>query len=170
VARLSKEQWSKVRIDFEVRGMTLSELSAKHHADRGNISKRAKKECWEREKVQHIIDKKTNAHKALEEANQEITTLSTTGVVEIDKEVDRRLRLEGLFTDSLEYNQNLANQILKAKDASAELQDLNIHSQITNRNKDGVLGKMPQTQVNIQNNQNNNNEPMTLDDFYKTNP
>jgi len=152
VARLSKEQWEALRVDYEVKGMTLSELSSKYGADRGNISKRSKKYNWQREKVQQIIGDKISAAKALGDIAERTTTLDSNVVIAIEKEVDRRMRLEGLFTDSIEYNQNLANQILKAKDASAELQDLNIHSQITNRNKDGIMGKMPQTQVNIQNN------------------
>ncbi|MDX8383566.1 MAG: hypothetical protein R8M45_05755 [Ghiorsea sp.] len=152
MARLNKEQWRLLRIDYEVKAMTLAQLSDKYGADRGNISKRAKKEAWEREEVQQIIAEKVNAAKDLAESQKKITTLSTTGVVDIDKEVTHRLELEGMFADSIKFNQSLANQQLKIMGNGAELQHINLHSQITNRNKDGALGKMPTTQVNIQNN------------------
>jgi len=152
MARLTKDAWAKLRQDYEVTGMSLGELSKKYEADRGNISKRAKKEGWEKEKVQQIIEKKVSINKELQNISAEITTLSTTGVVEIEREVDRRLRLEGIFNSSLELNQKLADQQLEALGNAAELRDINLHSQIFNRNKDGFIGKMPTTQVNIQNN------------------
>ena len=59
------------------------------------------------------------------------------------------------FTNSILVNQEFAN---KKIDENTELVDLNIHSQLTNRNKDGILGKEPSnvvtvnTQTSIQNN------------------
>ncbi|MDX8384222.1 MAG: hypothetical protein R8M45_09080 [Ghiorsea sp.] len=93
-----------------------------------------------------------NNIKAVDETNKKSELLFGKRSLLIDKEAERRLELEGMFADSIKFNQSLANQQLKIMGNGAELQHINLHSQITNRNKDGALGKMPQTQVNIQNN------------------
>jgi len=159
MARLTKDMWAKLRQDYEVTGMSLSGLSNKYGADRGNISKRAKKECWEKEKIQQIIKKKVSINKELENISAEITTLSTTGVVEIELEVDRRLRLENMFDSDVEHNQRGQTKKLKEleKMNKAELQHYAIHASTTLKNRDTILGKLPTTQVNIQ----QNNQGMT---------
>jgi len=50
--------------------------------------------------------------------------------------------MEGVFMDAIEYNQRKANRLMINKGDDVELHELNMHSQITIRNKDGVFGKV----------------------------
>jgi len=150
MARLTPIEWRTIRKAYEVDLMSSTKLSKQYGVAESTICRRMHKEGWNREKMQDAIEKRVSSIKVLAEITQD--NASQTQV--ICNEADRRLRLEGIFMDSLEYNQALANSIIKRKkkDGTAELNDVQAHSQITNRNKDGVLGKMPSTVVNIQNN------------------
>jgi len=149
MARLTPGQWQAIRTEYEVDCISSTKLSNKYGVAESTICRRMKKEGWDRNKTQDAIEKKVSSIKAL----AEITQVNASGTQAILQEAERRLRLEGFFMDALEYNQTVANNTLKRNidDGSAELTHINLHSQITNRNKDGVMGK-PQTQVNIQNN------------------
>jgi len=150
---MAKYNWAKIRDDYEIHGLSYSGLREKYGCGRATISERAKKDGWDREKTEQAIAAKARAQRDLIEITEQNRTDFGERSVLVDREAERRLRLEGIFMDSLEYNQALANQIIKRKKhaGDVELQDVQVHSQITNRNKDGVMGK-PQTQVNIQNN------------------
>jgi hypothetical protein len=62
--------------------------------------------------------------------------------------VDDRVRHLTFFTNSALKNQQLANKFLKE---SASLLDLDAHSRVTARNKETVLGKSPDTAVQVNN-------------------
>jgi len=153
MAKLSKVEWKAIREAYEIDIRSTVSLAKEYGVADTTIQRRIKKEAWNRAKTQDVIAKKVSVAKACQELTQD-----NAGIMQaVDEEVQRRLRLEGVFLDSLELNQMLANKQLQKMGESAELQHINIHSQITNRNKDGVVGKMPTTQVNIQ----QNNQGMT---------
>lgn len=148
MAKLTIAQWQSVREAYEVGCKSSTKLSKEYGVAESTICRRMKKDGWNRGKTQDVIEQKVNATKAFAELTQENASITQA----VNREAERRLRLEGVFIDSIEYNQDLANKVLKKMDLTAELNHINLHSQITTRNKDGVLGKMPQTQVNIQTN------------------
>jgi len=148
---VAKYDWVKIRDAFEIEGLSYAKITKKFGVAKATISEKVKKEGWIKGKAEHIISSKVLNIKEKNEIEQRTEQEFGGRSDAINKEVENRLRLEGLFTNSLEYNQKLANKTLKKLAENAELQDLNLHSQITNRNKDGIIGKMPQTQVNIQN-------------------
>ncbi|MDQ6988469.1 MAG: hypothetical protein Q9M19_01205 [Mariprofundaceae bacterium] len=152
---MAKYNWAAIRDDYEIHGLSYSQLTDKHGVGRGNISTRAKKEGWNKEEIEQVISDKVNGNIAMANLDKKIEQQYGTRSILIDKEVESRLELEGMYADSLKLNQSLANENLKGLGNGAELQHINLHSQITNRNKDGALGKMPTTQVNIQNNVSN---------------
>lgn len=148
MAKLTAHQWQTIREDYEVRCKSTIALAKEYGVADTTIQRRLKKDNWSREKTQYAIDAQVKATKAFTELTQE-----NAGVAQVaSAEVTERLELEGYFTNSIKLNQSMANKKLKAAGANAELADLDIHSRLTNRNKDGLLGKTPQTQVNIQNN------------------
>ena len=151
---MAKYNWAIIRDDYEIHGMSYSQLQNKYGASRGLISGRAKKDGWNKQKTEQAISNAVNAHKALAEITEQNRTEFKERSVLVDKEVEDRLRREGVHLNALEYCTALASKIIreKVKDGTAELHDTNIFSQVVNRNKDGIMGKMPQTQVNIQNN------------------
>ncbi len=153
MARLTQEQWELVRADFETSKLSLSQLSDKYGVHKSNISKRAKTESWEKGKTQHLVEKKVNAIKELHETQQQTQHLNATTQQAINSEVQKRLEAEKIFIDAAKYNQLLANEVLgKIDTEELKLTDLDTHARLTARNKETVLGKQPDTQVNIQNN------------------
>jgi len=164
MAKLTTAEWKAVREAYEVDCKSSTKLSKEYGIAESTICRRMKKHGWNRVKTQDVIEKSVSATKALAELTQENASLTQA----VSREVDRRLRLEGIFMSAIEYNQRKATSLIMHKGDNVELHELNMHSQITARNKDCVMGK-PQTQVNIQNNTANETPTMTLDDFYKTN-
>ena len=68
-----------------------------------------------------------------------------------DIAIERNSHIE-FFTKSILRNQSIAN---KKINENSDLGDLETHSRLTNRNKDGVLGKEPSSVINNANIQQN---------------
>ncbi|MDX8383129.1 MAG: hypothetical protein R8M45_03540 [Ghiorsea sp.] len=148
---MAKYNWAAIRDDYEIRGLSYSQLTDKHGVGRGNISTRAKKEDWNKEEIEQLITDKVNSNIALADINKKIEQQYGTRSILIDKEVDRQERLRFLFDTAAEESQSISDLGLVQRDKDL-LMMANIHSQSTARNRETLLGKMPQTQVNIQNN------------------
>lgn len=91
------------------------------------------------------------------EINQQLSQKCNSERNTITEIVDERTRHLLFFQDSAMKNQKIANDKIEEKaqkvgEDGLTLNDLNAHSQITSRNKETVLGKSPDTQVNVQNN------------------
>ncbi|OPH36722.1 hypothetical protein [Moraxella lacunata] len=151
MAKLTPKQWELARADYEIHGLSYSDLVKKYGMSRGSISKRANDEQWQQGKNEQLITKKVNAIIELQKTEQQIEQLEPLVQKSIDSEVALRLARENLFIDSALKNQQRANELLEMAD---DLAQLNQHSQITARNKETVLGKNPDTAIQI-NNQNN---------------
>ncbi len=150
MARLSLQEWEVVKADYEATNLSLAQLSDKYGVHKSNISKRAKSEGWVKGKTQHLVDKKTKAIKDLYDVSQQSQHLNATARLAIDDEVTKRLELEEIFVNAAKYNQMRANTLLKV-DKAASMAVLDTHSRLTNRNKETVLGKQPDTAIQINN-------------------
>lgn len=88
--------------------------------------------------------------------NQALSQKVDKEVNTINQLVEEKTRHLKFFTDSALRNQQLANRKLEEKGADPEdgltFMDLNAHSQITLRNKEAVIGKSPDTAIQINNN------------------
>lgn len=151
MARLTDEQWEIVRMDYEVHGLSYSELADKHPTSKAAISRRANKEGWQQGRVEQIVQEKVNAHKALHEVEQKVERLVPLEQKSVEYEVATRLAQEQIFINSALRNQQKADEMLPF---AVEMKDLNAHSQLTQRNKETVLGKQPDTAIQINNNTN----------------
>ncbi len=151
--RVDEKVWRAVRADFEAHQQSLSELARRYNINKSSISRRARKEGWNAEHAQRIIEKSVNVIKDLSEVRAQAQGLDATLKAAVAEEVDQRLHIDGIFVNSLTMNQKLANQLLQAKVEAGELDmnELDAHSKITARNREAVSGK-PQTQVNVQTN------------------
>ena len=154
MAKLTPKQWELAKQDYEIHGLSYSELVEKYGMSKGSISKRAKDECWQQGKNEHLIQKKVSVIKELQETEQQIEQLESVVQKSIEQEVALRLARENLFIDSALRNQKKANEMLEM---AAELSEINQHSQITARNKETVLGKQPDTAIQINNGVESNN-------------
>ena len=154
MAKLTPKQWELAKQDYEIHGLSYSELVEKYGMSKGSISKRAKDECWQQGKNEHLIQKKVSVIKELQETEQQIEQLEPVVQKSIEHEVSIRLARENFFIDSAMMNQKYSNEEIKK---SKELGDLSIgelkaHSDITAKNKETVLGKQPDTAIQVNNN------------------
>lgn len=148
MAKLTPQQWELARADYEVKSLSIREIAKNYDVNASTISRQAKKDDWQQGKTQHLIDKKTNAIINLHQTQQQMQHLNATQQQAIDSEVALRLARENLFIDSALRNQKRANELLEIAE---DLAQLNQHSQITARNKETVLGKNPDTAIQINN-------------------
>lgn len=149
MAKLTNDQWELARADYEIHGLSYAKLVEKYGISKGSISNRAKKEGWQQGKVEQIVQEKVSVLKDLNEVEQKVEKLAPLEQKSIEQEVAERLAREKIFINSAMRNQRKADGMLGS---AIELSDINTHSQITARNKETVLGKQPQTAVQINNN------------------
>lgn len=148
MARLTDEQWQLARADYEVRGVSIRQLAKDYDVAPSTVSRRANKEGWIEGKTQHLVERKVKAVIELNETQQQMQHLNATEISVVDNEVARRLRYEKMFTESAEKNQKLADQMLNS---CVEMKELKSHADLTAKNKETILGKQPDTAIQINN-------------------
>ena len=159
MAKLTPKQWELAKQDYEIHGLSYSELVEKHGMSKGSISKRAKDENWQQGKNEHLIQKKVSVIKELQETEQQIEQLEPVVQKSIEHEVSIRLARENFFKNSAMMNQKYSNEENKKSKELGELSigELKAHSDITAKNKETVLGKQPDTAIQINNGVESNN-------------
>ena len=159
MAKLTPKQWELAKQDYEIHGLSYSELVEKYGMSKGSISKRAKDEYWQQGKNEHLIQKKVSVIKELKETEQQIEQLEPVVQKSIEHEVSIRLARENFFIDSAMMNQKYSNEEIQKSKEMGELSigELKAHSDITAKNKETVLGKQPDTAIQINNSVESNN-------------
>lgn len=154
MAKLTPKQWELAKQDYEIHGLSYSELVEKYGMSKGSISKRAKDEYWQQGKNEHLIQKKVSVIKELKETEQQIEQLEPVVQKSIEHEVSIRLARENFFIDSAMMNQKYSNEEIQKSKEMGELSigELKAHSDITAKNKETVLGKQPDTAIQVNNN------------------
>ena len=154
MAKLTPKQWELAKQDYEIHGLSYSELVEKYGMSKGSISKRAKDEYWQQGKNEHLIQKKVSVIKELQETEQQIEQLEPVVQKSIEHEVSIRLARENFFIDSAMMNQKYSNEEIQKSKEMGELSigELKAHSDITAKNKETVLGKQPDTAIQVNNN------------------
>ena len=159
MARLTDEQWELARIDYEIHGLSWAELVAKYNTSDGAIARRSKKDNWQKGKAEQLLTEKVSAIKALKEVEQKAEQFTPIEQLAINNEVDRRLEIENIITNDALKGQKYASQqvdeLYKVNELS--LQDIKTFSQITATNKETLLGKQPNTAIQINNGVESNN-------------
>ena len=61
MARLTPELWAMARADFEIRGLSVTELAKKYGCAKSSVSERAKAEGWKPNKTEQAATEKANA-------------------------------------------------------------------------------------------------------------
>ena len=161
----SKELWEKARGYYEA-GLSLAKIKDKTGIDRSAISKKAKSQQWQQGKNADYIEAKEIIAIKKSTENQQ-------SLICADEVADERTKHIMLFNNATLRNQSLINKVQDQieediKDqptmAAGYINHINTASQVTARNRESILGKNPETQVNIQN---NTQVTLTLDDFYE---
>ncbi len=146
MAKLTHNQWQQVQADYEVRGLSYNELAIKHTTAKSTIRDYIKKHDWVKNKAAPLVEQKASAINALEAINRTTAHMNPHCIEAMAEQVNHLVEFQNAALD----NQQKANAMLSESDLS--MAELNTHSQITARNKETVLGKSPDTMIDINNN------------------
>jgi len=146
MARLTNEDREKILADFHTGQFSKNELAKKYKTSHTTINKLTK---GIEPKNKTIVSTQIAHRTALSEQSfKEVSAVETI--------VDEKTKHLVFFQNSALKNQELANKQISDE---SELYDLKIHADLTNKNKQSVLGKDADTQVNI----NNSNTQQSLE-------
>jgi hypothetical protein len=148
MARPTKYNWEKIRKDLEC-GQNHEYVHKKYDVAYDVINKHLKRNPLEiNQGAKSIIkgfDEVSQVISQVRDKRPDLVETATKIAIERNRHID-------LFTKSILRNQAFADS--KINDES-NLNDLDTHSRLTNRNKDGVLGKEPTNVINNTNAQQN---------------
>ena len=142
MARLSSEDREKILADFHI-GESQNSLAKKYKVSPATINKICK----------GITPKFKDKVNTVTSIKRELIEESEYQSECFDAKVNDNLKHLIYFQNSALKNQELANKQLNE---DSELYDLKLHADLTSKNKQTVLGKDIDTQVNINNNQQTN--------------
>lgn len=153
MVRLTDEKKQLARTDFEAGGLSQNAIAEKYGVGKATISRLAKKEAWVAGKVEHLFQEKKQAIKALQKVERQVEHLNPVFQIAINERIYHELSQEGVFLQSAIENQYLANQELKRlfEQGEIDISALEVHSRLSQRNKETVLGKQPETAVQVNN-------------------
>lgn len=158
MARLTQEQWTAARADFEIAGLSVTEIAGKYRLDKAAVSRRAKKEEWQAGKSQPLSTRKASAIIELVEceAQSQQAKLNSVERAVFDRvvadDVAFRLQNDADMEAVREHAMSLLPLIEKPLDAKLLMETLRIQ-------REARLGKVPDTMVQV----NNNNAPVELE-------
>ena len=150
MARLSAEQWMAARADFEIAGLSVSEIARKYNVAKSSVSDKAKAQGWEPNKTERSVSEKSNAIMALVKVNQETEQkLNNVERAVFDRvvadDVAFRLQNDADMEAVREHAMSLLPLIEKPLDAKLLMETLRIQ-------REARLGKSPDTAIQINNN------------------
>lgn len=148
--KLTDELWLMAKADYEIGGLGVSDIARKYCVAKSTVSARAKKENWQANKTEQAEQLKANA--IIDLVNVERTTERTLSAVErqcfdqvVADNVAFRLQSDKNMQAVEQKVMQMLDDIERPSEAKAIMDVLKTH-------REARLGKMPDTQVNIQNN------------------
>ena len=145
------------RADFEIAGLSVSEIARKYNVAKSSVSDKAKAQGWEPNKTERSVSEKSSAIIALAKVNQETEQkLNNVERAVFDRvvadDVSFRLQNDADMEAVREHAMSLLPLIEKPLDAKLLMETLRIQ-------REARLGKVPDTMVQV----NNNNAPVELE-------
>lgn len=151
MARLTPEQWQAARADYEIRGMSQREIAEKYGISAGAVGQKASKEQWKlSSETKQLVTEKANAVITLANINaqtkQKLSAVETkTFDSVVADEIAFRLQSDERMQAVEDKVMALLPLVERPTDAKTIMETLRIH-------REARLGKSPDTQVNIQQN------------------
>lgn len=147
MAKTTPADWEKAKALFEA-GKSLSEINAETGIDRATVSKRAKKDGWEKGIYQQLILDGSRV-------KAEISTLSSTVLNVVEKEIEERTKHIQFFTNAAIKNVQ-ESMSLQCVDQS----EFKARAETILKGKETVFGKESAMVINNTNAQQNNTDPV----------
>lgn len=160
MAKLTQDLKDKMLRDWKL-GKSQNDIVKTYGVSKGSVNKLCK---GVEQSIQPLVT-------AQADINQKLTELNELEMTAFRDSVTERTKHLIYFQNSALKNQKLANKIIEEKENSDGEDGLNMsmlesHARTTARNKETVLGKEPETQINVQNN-NAVLEPINKADYAK---
>ena len=128
MAKATSADWEKAKALFES-GKSLSEINAETGIDRATVSKRAKKDGWEKGIYQQLIVDSARV-------KAEISTLPPTALSVVEKEIEERTKHIQFFTNAAVRNVSEAME-----NKCCDQSDFKARADTILKGKETVLGK-----------------------------
>ena len=154
MARLTDAQREDVLAEFHTGQFTHAELGRRHNTSHVTIGKL----------VRGLIPKNEDKVTEISAMRAELSEQSYKEVTAVETEIEKRTKHLIFFQNSALQNQQHSNKVMKEN--SDNINTLEAHSRITQRNKETVLGKDKTTEINNTNANQNNNEVKTINVKY----
>jgi hypothetical protein len=140
MAKATQADWEKAKALFEA-GKSLSAINSETGIDRATVSKRAKKDGWEKGIYQQLIVDSARV-------KAEISTLDSTVLSVVEKEIEERTKHMQFFTHAT--LKNMSSMMKKIGDDTAIIEHKIAQAALKDA-KETVLGKTPDTAIQINN-------------------
>lgn len=158
----SAQDWEIVKAFYE-RGFSLAEIVARDEVlvkDRSSISRKAAKEGWIKGEKQHFVEKEIQTKQSVADIFQKKTTLNSTELLIHDTIVAEKtanliyfnssqLRLAAIGMQMVE--DKLDEPVGEGGKGGLTTLELKQVSDVVKTSREGVLGKDPETSINISN-------------------
>jgi hypothetical protein len=149
--KINEDLWAKAKALYEC-GKSLRQITSETGIDSSNISKRSRKEGWEKEKIPQLIADTVRV-------KAEFSTLNKPQQEIVTREVDKQIKMLEFFNNS-----TLKNCSIMMKKVNSDM-DIYGHNSVQNtlhKGKETVFGKTPDVQFNNINAQNNEDKVTTI--------
>ena len=153
MARLTKAQWQEIKIAYEVDKLTFSELAEQFGVNKSNVSRKAKKEEWNQQETQQLIDASVRNRKETALLRKKTQLLNATEQRAINLKVEHQLEMEEIYNSFEKQLMGKAAKFMNTIDEADQYAGGKI-VQMSNVYKN-MKGK---GDINIQNNNSNNSQ------------
>ncbi len=150
MARLTTEQWQQAKADYEIGGLSQRQVAEKYKVSNSTVSERAKKECWEVDKTEHLKDRKANAIIELAKTELQTEHLNRTERTALDGYVADEVEFRLQNDKDMEAVRDKAMQLLDGVDRVSDVKGIMDTLRIQ---REARLGKAPDTAIQINNNE-----------------
>ncbi len=154
MARLTDEQWACVRADYEANGLTYTELESKYGINKSNISRRATKEGWNQDETQQLISASVCNEKEKILLTQQTQQLTQQTQQAVTMQVYDKLRFEVQNNEDMAAVRDRVMEMLPLIDSPQQAKQIMETLRIQ---RESILGKQPDTAIQINNGVESNN-------------
>ena len=136
MARLTKAQWEEAKALFEIDGQNMSQIARAFGVSEAAVRQKAKAEVWKKGKTSNLIAQKVASEKEIQRLENETSKLTVIEKKHLDKNVDERLREEGLRSNFHCELYQKGRQILKNVETPSDWKTMTSGAKDLNPQKD----------------------------------
>lgn len=150
MARLTPDQWERVRSDWCTGLYTYEKLSAMHNVSDAAIIKKKKTEGWE-QLPREVVDQYIDAKVASKLAISEVSKVSKVSATNLESSLDRIATEKAMIQEDMTEIRGLMMDVVRDKRAAGELStiDCKVAMEAAAKEHEVKFGKSPDTAVQV---------------------